>query len=195
MDRISDINRSTMETSIEIKLNLDGTGKRNIDTGIGFFDHMLNLFAFHSRIDLNIKSIGDLEVDDHHTVEDVGIVLGKALKEALGDKKFIKRYGTFYIPMDETLALVSLDLSGRNYLVFNCDFSRENIGNFSTEMVEEFFRALSNSCGMTLHLKILYGKNDHHKIEALFKAFGRALKEAITIDETLDEVQSSKGVF
>lgn len=195
MNRISDINRSTKETSIELSLNLDGTGKRNIDTGVGFFDHMLNLFAFHSRIDLNIKSVGDLEVDDHHTVEDIGIVLGNALKEALGDKKFIKRYGTFYVPMDETLALVSLDLSGRSYLVFNCDFSRENIGNFSTEMVEEFFRAVSNSCGITLHLKILYGKNDHHKIEALFKAFGRALKEAITIDETLDEVQSSKGTF
>lgn len=195
MGRTSSINRSTKETSIELSLDLDGTGMRNIDTGVGFFDHMLNLFAFHSRIDLNIKSVGDLEVDDHHTVEDIGIVLGNALKEALGDKKFIKRYGTFYVPMDETLAFISLDLSGRSYLVFNCDFLRENIGNFSTEMVEEFFRAVSNSCGITLHLKILYGKNDHHKIEAIFKAFGRALKEAITIDKTLNEIQSSKGVF
>lgn len=195
MERISHINRSTKETSIEINLNLDGKGKNNIDTGIGFLDHMLTLFAFHSGIDLNIKSTGDLDIDDHHTVEDIGIVLGKAIKESLGEKKYIKRYGTFYVPMDEALALVSLDLSGRSYLVFNCNFSRDNIGNFSTEMVEEFFRAISDNCKMTLHLNLLYGKNDHHKIEALFKAFGRALKEAITIDKTLGEIQSSKGIF
>lgn len=195
MKRVSHINRSTKETNIEINLNLDGSGKSHIDTGIGFFNHMLNLFAFHSRIDLDIKSTGDLDVDDHHTVEDIGIVLGSAIKEALGDKKYIKRYGTFYVPMDESLAFVSLDLSGRGYLVFNCNFLRDNIGNFSTEMVEEFFRAISDNCKITLHLKLLYGKNDHHKVEALFKAFGRALKEAITIDETSEEVQSSKGVF
>ena len=195
MDRVSELNRKTKETKIEVKLKLDGKGIAIIDTGIGFFDHMLNLVSFHSGIDLKVTCDGDLYIDDHHSVEDIGIALGLCLKEALGDKVGIKRYGTFYIPMDEALALVSLDLSGRSYLVFEANFSRESVGDFSTEMVEEFFRAFSYNAGITLHGKVLYGKNDHHKIEALFKALGRALKEAISIDETVNGVPSSKGVI
>lgn len=195
MSRVACCERATHETVISVKVDLDGEGIAKVDTGVGFFDHMLNLFSFHSGIDLEVNCTGDLFIDDHHTVEDVGIALGRSVKEALGNKESIKRYGTFYIPMDEALALVSIDISGRSALVFNGAFKRESIGNFSTEMVEEFFRAFSNHSGTTVHCNVLYGNNDHHKIEALFKAFGRALREAQTIDKERDGVQSSKGVL
>lgn len=192
MSRYSKIERTTKETNISLELNLDGKGNSEINTGVGFFDHMLTLFAFHGKIDLNIKAKGDLEVCDHHTVEDIGITLGEAFKEAIGDKNGINRYGTFYIPMDETLALVSIDISNRPYLVFDCDFKREKVGEMSTEMVVEFFRAFSFNAGVTLHLKVLYGVNDHHKIEALFKAFGRAVREAKFINPE-NGLPSTKG--
>ncbi len=192
MSRFSKIERDTKETSIRLELELDGNGNSEIDTGVGFFDHMLTLFAFHGKMDLNIKAIGDLNVCDHHTVEDVGIALGEAFKEAIGDKNGINRYGTFYIPMDETLALVSIDISNRPYLVFDCDFKREKVGEMSTEMVGEFFRAFAFNAGVTLHLKVIYGENDHHKIEALFKAFGRAVKEAKLINPE-NGLPSTKG--
>lgn len=192
MSRFSKIERDTKETSIRLELELDGKGNSEIDTGVGFFDHMLTLFAFHGKMDLNIKAKGDLNVCDHHTVEDVGIALGEAFKEAIGDKNGINRYGTFYIPMDETLALVSIDISNRPYLVFDCDFKREKVGEMSTEMVGEFFRAFAFNAGVTLHLKVIYGENDHHKIEALFKALGRAIKEAKFINSD-NGLPSTKG--
>lgn len=195
MSRISQKERETKETDIKVEVNLDGEGKCNIDTGIGFFDHMLNLMAVHGGMDLKIKAKGDLYVDCHHTVEDVGITLGSCLKEALGDKVGIKRYGTAYTPMDESLAFVSLDISGRAYLVFDAEFTVDRVGGLDTEMVEEFFRALAFNAGITLHIKIMYGKNNHHKIEGIFKAFGRALKEAMTIDEKIKGVMSTKGVL
>ena len=184
--------RITNETSVELEINLDGTGKSQISTGIGFFDHMLNLFAFHSQTDLRIMADGDLNVCDHHTIEDIGITLGEAFKEAIGDKKGINRYGTFYVPMDETLAFVSLDISNRPFVVFDCNFKREKVGEMATEMVVEFFRAFAFNAGITLHLKVLYGDNDHHKIEALFKAFARALKEAKSVDDE-NGIPSTKG--
>lgn len=177
-NRCSKKERTTNETSIKLEINLDGSGKSDIKTGIGFLDHMLTLFSFHSKIDLKILADGDLYICDHHTVEDIGITLGEAFKEAIGNKEGINRYGTFYIPMDETLALASLDISNRPFLVFDCNFNREKVGEMSTEMVVEFFRAFAFNAGITLHLKVLYGENDHHKIEALFKALGRAIKEA-----------------
>lgn len=189
------LKRTTNETNIELEINLDGTGKADIDTPIGFFNHMLNLFTFSSGIDLNLKAKGDIEVCDHHLVEDVAIVFGKAFLEALGDKVGIKRYGTFFVPMDESLATVSLDISGRSFLHFECDFVRESIGDFSTEMVKEFFRAFAFNSGVTLHARVLYGENDHHKAEALFKALGRAIKEAKTIDENNMILQSTKGLL
>ncbi|GKX66947.1 imidazoleglycerol-phosphate dehydratase [Clostridium sp. TW13] len=192
-ERVAAYSRKTKETSIEIMMNLDGEGKSNISTGVGFFDHMLNLFSFHSGIDLDAKVTGDLWIDDHHMVEDFGISLGCAIKTALGDKKGINRYGTCYLPMDESLAFVTLDISGRPYLVFEAEFNRDSVGQFSTEMVEEFFRAVAFNAGITLHCKILYGKNDHHKIEALFKGFGRALRDAIAV--TNDNIPSTKGVL
>ena len=191
-DRHASIKRETNETSIELEINLDGKGNSEINTGIGFFDHMLNLFAFHSKIDLKVIAKGDLNVCDHHTIEDVGITLGQAFKEAIGDKNGINRYGTFYVPMDETLALVSLDISNRPFVVFDCDLKREMVGEMATEMVVEFFRAFAFNAGITLHLKVLYGENDHHKIEALFKAFGRALKEAKYVSEE-NGLPSTKG--
>ena len=175
--RIAEKNRDTKETKIYEKINLDGNGNSDIDTGIGFFDHMLTLFAFHSNFDLVVKADGDLEVCDHHTIEDCGILLGKLFLEALGDKKGIARYGSMNLPMDEVLCNVTLDISGRPYLVFNCELIRENIGTMSCEMVEEFFRAFSVASGITLHINVFYGKNDHHKVEAIFKAFGRALAQ------------------
>ncbi|WP_294153140.1 imidazoleglycerol-phosphate dehydratase HisB [uncultured Clostridium sp.] len=184
--------RETNETSIELEIDLDGKGNSEINTGVGFFDHMLTLFSFHSKTDLKVIAKGDLEVCDHHTIEDIGITLGEAFKEAIGDKHGINRYGTFYVPMDETLALVSLDISNRPFVVFDCDFKREMVGEMATEMVAEFFRAFAFNAGITLHLKVLYGENDHHKIEALFKAFGRALKEAKTINEE-NGLPSTKG--
>ena len=184
--------RETNETSIELEIDLDGKGNSEINTGVGFFDHMLTLFAFHSKTDLKVIAKGDLEVCDHHTIEDIGITLGEAFKEAIGNKRGINRYGTFYVPMDETLALVSLDISNRPFVVFDCDFKREMVGEMATEMIVEFFRAFAFNAGITLHLKVLYGENDHHKIEALFKAFGRALKEAKTINEE-NGLPSTKG--
>lgn len=186
--------RETNETSIELEINLDGKGNSEINTGVGFFDHMLTLFAFHSKTDLKVIAKGDLEVCDHHTIEDIGITLGEAFKEAIGDKRGINRYGTFYVPMDETLALVSLDISNRPFVVFDCDFKREMVGGMSTEMVVEFFRAFAFNAGITLHLKVLYGENDHHKIEALFKAFGRAIREAKSINEE-NGLPSTKGIL
>lgn len=187
--------RNTNETNIKMEINLDGTGKANIDTPVGFFNHMLNLLAFSSGIDINLQAQGDIEVCDHHLVEDVSIVLGKTFLEAIGDKVGIKRYGTFFVPMDETLATVSLDISGRSFLHFECDFIREYIGDFSTEMVKEFFRGFAFNSGITLHARVLYGENDHHKAEALFKALGRALREAKTIEEDNMVLQSTKGLL
>lgn len=194
IDRCSKKERITKETSIKLEINLDGNGNGKISTGIGFLDHMLTLFTFHSKIDLNVLSKGDLEICDHHTIEDIGITLGQAFREAIGDKDGINRYGTFYVPMDETLALVSLDISGRPFLVFDCNFKREKVGEMSTEMVVEFFRAFAFNAGITLHLKVLYGENDHHKIEALFKAFGRAIKEA-KLRSSENGIPSTKGIL
>lgn len=191
--RTASIERKTKETAVSCELCLDEKGSIKIDTGIGFFDHMMELFAFHSGFSLKLKADGDLDVDDHHTIEDCGIVLGSCLKEALADRKGINRYGSFTMPMDETLANVTLDISGRPYLVFNCEFKREQIGMMSTEMVEEFMRAVSVHAGITLHVNVYYGTNDHHKAEAVFKAFGRALKEAVQI--VSDEIPSSKGML
>lgn len=191
--RSSNIIRKTGETDIEVGINLDGEGKYNIDTGVGFFDHMLSLMAKHGIFDLSVKAKGDLNVDSHHTIEDVGIVIGSCIKEALKDKKGIKRYGTAFVPMDEVLATVSLDVSGRPFLVFDAEFTSSILGNYDTEMTEEFFRALAFNAGITLHAKVLYGKNNHHMIEALFKALGRALREAVTVDERIKGVMSTKG--
>lgn len=194
--RNSILERKTKETEILIELNLDGTGNSEISTGIGFFDHMLTLFAFHSGIDLKVKCEGDLYVDGHHSVEDIGILLGKCFVQALGDKKGIMRYGDCYLPMDETLVHSSVDISGRAFLVFNVDLTAERVGAFETELTEEFFRAVVTNAGITLHLNLEYGKNTHHIIEALFKAFGRSMKQAIKIDENnKDKILSSKGVI
>lgn len=193
--RTAALNRSTAETKIELRLNLDQQEPVNIQTGVGFFDHMLTLFARHSRISLEVNVNGDLEVDSHHTVEDVGIVLGQCIKDALGDKRGINRYGTSFVPMDETLGMASLDLSGRSFLVFDADFDNPKLGAFDTELTEEFFQALAFNTQMNLHLKILHGKNTHHKIEALFKATGRALREAITENPEIQGVNSTKGIL
>nr|WP_233439859.1 imidazoleglycerol-phosphate dehydratase HisB [Clostridium tagluense] len=193
MSRQSKIERESSETKIDISINLDGSGKYECNTGIGFFDHMLCLFAKHGLLDLYVAVAGDLNVDSHHTIEDVGIVLGSVIKEAMKGKEGIKRYGTSFVPMDETLATVSLDLSGRAYLVFEGDFTVDLIGSFDTEMVEEFFRAVAVNAGITLHARVLYGKNNHHMVEALFKAFGKALSEALTYDDRIKGVLSTKG--
>ena len=193
--RRAEIERKTAETQISIKLNLDGEGTCDIATGIGFLDHMLTLLAKHSFMDLTVKAKGDMEVDSHHTVEDIGIVLGEALQEALGDKTGIHRYGNSFIPMDETLAQVCLDFSGRPFLVFGAEIPKIKLGNFDTEMTEEFFRALAMHCGLTLHIRVLYGSNVHHIIEAIFKAFARAVAEATAVDPRVKGVMSSKGVL
>ncbi len=193
--RRAEIERKTAETQISIKLNLDGEGKCDIATGIGFLDHMLTLLAKHSFMDLTVKAKGDLEVDSHHTVEDIGIVLGEALQEALGDKAGIHRYGNCFIPMDETLAQVCLDFSGRPFLVFGAEIPKIQLGNYDTEMTEEFFRAVAMHCGLTLHIRVLYGSNVHHIIEAIFKAFARAVAEATAVDPRVKGVMSSKGVL
>ncbi|WP_139905548.1 imidazoleglycerol-phosphate dehydratase HisB [Clostridium thermarum] len=195
MSRIETQSRQTKETDIKVTINLDGDGTCNIDSGIGFFDHMLHLMAVHGRMNLDLKAVGDLQVDCHHTVEDTGIILGSCIKAALGDKAGIKRYGTAYTPMDEALAFVALDISGRPYLVFDAEFTVDRVGELDTDMVEEFFRALAYNAGITLHIKIMYGKNSHHKIEAIFKAFGRALRKAVTIDENIKGVMSTKGML
>jgi len=195
MERKANIKRKTNETDISLNLAVDGDGKSEINTGIGFLDHMLTLFAKHGFFDLYVEASGDLEVDGHHTVEDVGIVLGQAIKNALGEKKSIKRYGTSFVPMDETLAMGSVDLSGRPFLIFDANFSSPGIGNLDTQLIEEFFRAVAFSSGITLHIKILHGKNDHHKAEAIFKAFGRALDDAVKPDIRITGVMSTKGIL
>lgn len=193
MARIAKVSRKTKETDIEICINLDGTGKADINTGIGFFDHMLDGFARHGLFDLTVKCNGDLNVDSHHSIEDCGIVLGKAIKEAVGDKAGIKRYGSCMLPMDETLALSAVDLSGRPYLVFDAAFVAEKCGDMDLQMMHEFFYAVSYAAEMNLHLKIMYGDNDHHKCEAMFKAFAKALDAATIIDERISGVLSTKG--
>ena len=182
MCRTAEIARKTKETDIKIKLNLDGSGVHDIDSGIGFFDHMLTALCVHGGFDLEISCKGDLYVDGHHTVEDVGICLGKAFCEALGDKSGIMRYGSAFIPMDEALGFCSLDISARPYLVFNADFSDDRIGEYDTCLTEEFMRAFAFNAGITLHLKEEYGKNDHHITEALFKALAHALKQAVSVN-------------
>lgn len=187
--------RETKETKIEIECNLDDPTVIEIDTGIGFFDHMLTAFAHHGQIGLRCQVKGDLHIDGHHTVEDTGIVLGKAIRDALGSKEGIVRYGSCYVPMDESLAFVALDISGRPYLHFEGEFTTPILGQFDTELVKEFFRAFSFHAGITLHARVLYGENTHHKIEALFKALGQALKVAIAIDPKRKGVNSTKGML
>lgn len=194
-ENIAKIYRKTLETEVKSEFNLYGEGKYHIKTGIGFFDHMLNLMARHGLIDVKIEAKGDLQVDPHHTVEDVGIVLGKSFKEALGDKKGIKRYGTSIVPMDEALASVYIDISGRPYVVCDFNFTIDKLGEMDTELVEEFLRALAFNAGITLHARVLYGKNNHHMIEAIFKALGRALREAVDKDNRINGVMSTKGTL
>ena len=191
--RKAQVSRKTSETDIEVSICLDGTGKCEADTGIGFFDHMLNSFARHGLFDLSVKVRGDLYVDSHHTIEDTGIVLGEAIKRALEDKKGIRRFGYFILPMDETLVLASLDLSGRPYLNFQLPLTVERVGMMDTEMVREFFYAISYSCGKNLQLKLMDGTNNHHIIEAAFKAFAKALDAAVSYDPRITDVLSTKG--
>ena len=192
-NRIGSCKRKTKETDIELTINLDGQGKNQIDTGIPFFDHMLDGFARHGLFDLNVKVRGDLEVDSHHTIEDTGIVLGSAIKETIGDKKGIRRYGSCILPMDEVLVLCAIDLSGRPYFSWDAEFTSEKIGDMSTEMVKEFFYAVSYSCGMNLHIKVLTGGNSHHVAEAMFKSFAKALDQAVSFDPRITDVLSTKG--
>lgn len=194
-ERIGSCARKTKETEITLSINLDGQGKNRINTGIPFFDHMLDGFARHGLFDLDVKVKGDIEVDSHHTIEDVGIVLGKAIADALGDKAGIKRYGYFILPMDETLALCAVDLSGRPYLKYQADFTVPRLGTMDTEMVREFFYAVSYSAAMNLHVKILEDGNNHHMAEALFKAFGKALDMAVSMEPRITEVWSTKGTL
>lgn len=193
MSRIATINRKTKETDITIEFNLDGSGKMQMDTGIGFFNHMLEGFTKHGFFDLSCEIDGDLEVDGHHSVEDAGIVLGQAIKEAIGDKKGIRRYGYFILPMDEVLALCAVDLCGRPFFQFDCEFTSEKVGDLETELVKEFFYAVSYSAGMNLHIKMLTPGNNHHMIEAMFKAFAKALDMATGYDERVTDVLSTKG--
>ena len=194
--RESEIKRKTAETDISLSLCVDGTGKAEISTGIGFLDHMLTLFARHGRFDLCITCKGDTCVDDHHSTEDIGIALGQALRQALGDKKGICRYGDIILPMDEALILASVDISGRGMLCLSADFRTEKIGTFDTELVEEFFQAFATNAGITLHIRQLDGKNSHHIAEGMFKAVARALRKALSIDEAArDEIPSTKGVL
>ena len=191
--RTSDVNRKTKETEISLHLNIDGEGNSSIHTGIGFFDHMLDGFARHGLFDLKLNVAGDLAVDCHHTIEDVGIVLGEAIKQAVGDKKGIKRYGSCILPMDEVLVLCAVDLSGRPYLGWDAEFSTEKIGDMATEMVKEFFYAVSYSAAMNLHIKVLSGGNSHHVAEAMFKSFAKALDAATQYDSRITDVLSTKG--
>ena len=194
-ERKGEYKRKSLETEIEVKVDLDGKGINNLQTEIYFLNHMLTLFSQHGFFDLEVKARGDLKVDYHHTVEDIGICLGEAIKNALQDKKGIKRYGFTILPMDESLIQVALDLSGRGQLTYKVQFEQERVGFFEVNLVEEFFRALSYHAGMTLHINLLYGKNSHHIIEAIFKAFGRALDEATRRDDRLDDVFSTKGII
>ena len=193
--RTSEIIRETKETKINAKLNVDGSGNSKIETGIGFFDHMLATLAKQGLFDLLIEATGDLYVDQHHTVEDVGIAIGQLFSKALGDKRGINRYGFFILPMDEALALAAIDIDGRGRLVFDAEFSCEQVGEFETQLVQEFFEAFTRECRASVQLKIFWGKNEHHKIEALFKAFGRALRMACKTDERTKEIPSTKGVI
>ena len=192
-ERKAEISRVTGETNVNISLDLDGTGKAQIHTGIGFFDHMLNSFARHGLFDLTVDVEGDLEVDSHHTIEDTGIVLGQAIRQAVGDKKGINRYGYFILPMDEVLALCAVDLRGRPYLNFECEFTVPKVGELDTELVKEFFYAVSYSAGMNLHIKMLSPGNNHHMIEAMFKAFAKALDQAVSYNPKVTDVLSTKG--
>lgn len=193
MERSANVTRTTKETDISVELNLDGSGQSSVETGIGFFDHMLEGFARHGFFDLDIRIKGDLQVDAHHSVEDAGIVLGTAIRQALGDKAGIKRYGSCILPMDDALCMCAIDLSGRPYLAFDCEFPAEKAGYLDTELVREFFYAVSYSVGMNLHIKMLSGFNTHHMIEAIFKAFARALDEAVDKDMRIKDVLSTKG--
>lgn len=195
MSRCKLVERQTKETSISLTLDLDGNGQSQIDTGIGFFDHMLEGFARHGFFNLKASVKGDLIVDCHHTVEDTGIVLGLAIKEALGNKAGIKRYGSFILPMDDALVLCAIDLCGRPYFEFDCNFECEKVGYLETQTIREFFYAISYSAGMNLHIKVLSGINDHHKCEAMFKAFGKALDEAVSLDLRSSEIPSTKGTL
>lgn len=194
MTRVATIRRDTAETSIRLSFNLDGSGQSDIQTGIGFFDHMLTLFAAHGQFDLTLTGQGD-GVDNHHLVEDIGIVLGQAFAQAIGDKAGITRYAHCYLPMDEALCRLCIDISGRPTLVFDVPFTREMIGNLETEMIEEFFIAFVNNARVTLHTTCLYGKNNHHIAEGLFKGFGRTLKTAVAMDPTVKGIPSTKGVI
>lgn len=193
MARTASVRRSTRETQIQLDIDLDGSGKAEIMTGVGFFDHMLTLLARHSGVDIDVKASGDTHVDFHHTVEDVGIALGQAIKEAVGDKKGIERYASVAIPMDQALARVALDLGGRPYLVFNAEFPAEKVGDFDSDLVEEFMQALANNAGMNLHIEVPYGRNVHHVSEAIFKGLARALKSALKV--TGDDIPSTKGTL
>lgn len=192
--RTSEIARRTAETDIVLEVNLDGTGKSRVQTGCGFLDHMLTLFSAHGRFDLTVECTGDTQVDDHHSVEDIGICLGQAFQQALGEKRGITRYGSFLLPMDEALVLCAVDISGRSSLNFDLPIPSQKIGSFDTELVEEFFLAFVRSCPMSLHLRLLTGKNSHHIAEGAFKAFGRAMKQAVALDGT-DQIPSTKGVL
>ncbi len=194
-ERKGEYRRKTLETEIEVKINLDGKGMSNLQTEVYFLNHMLTLFTRYGFFDLEVKAQGDLEVDYHHTVEDIGICLGEAIKDALQDKKGIRRYGFTILPMDESLVQVAIDLSGRGQLIYKVQFEQERVGTFEVSLVEDFFKALSYHSGMTLHINLLYGKNSHHIIEAIFKAFGRSLDEATREDNRLDNIPSTKGVI
>ena len=194
--RTAEIIRKTAETDIMLTLNLDGTGKSTVKTGVGFLDHMLTLFAAHGKFDLEVTCNGDTYVDDHHSAEDIGICLGSAIAQAVGDKRGIRRYGSMLLPMDEALVLCALDLSGRSCLRYTAQIPSQKIGTFDTELVEEFFLAVTRAAGMTLHIRQMDGTNSHHIVEAMFKAFGRALREAVSYDESArDEIPSTKGVL
>ncbi len=195
MSRSAQVKRDTKETQITVCLDLDGTGKSSLDTGIGFFDHMLDGFARHGLFDLTAVCRGDTHVDSHHSIEDTGIVLGSAISQAVGDKKGIRRYGSVILPMDEALVLCALDLSGRPYFVYDVQFHADRCGGMDTQMAKEFFYAVSYTAGMNLHIKVLYGDNDHHMMEAMFKAFGKALDQAVSLDERISDVLSTKGVL
>lgn len=192
--RTAEITRNTAETNISLKVNLDGTGKTEVSTGVGFLNHMLTLFAAHGKFDLEVRCVGDTDVDDHHSVEDVGICLGQAFRQALGDKRGITRYGSFLLPMDEALILAAVDISGRSSLNDALEIPTEKIGSFDTELVEEFFLGFVRNCPMSLHLRKLAGTNSHHIVEGAFKAFGRAMKAAVALDGT-DKIPSTKGVL
>jgi imidazoleglycerol-phosphate dehydratase len=193
--RKAEVKRKTRETEIVLRLDLDGSGRHSISTGVPFFDHMLSLMAYHCSIDLSLRAKGDIGVDAHHTVEDVGICLGDGIKKALGESKGIQRYGMAMTPMDETLVSIALDLSMRPCLAFHMKLKRARIGTFDLELVEEFFRALCNHAGITLHINLLYGRNSHHIVEAAFKGFGRALRGAVSFDERSSRVPSTKGIL